>query len=71
MFNCLGAGKTHTMLGTVKEPGIMILTLNDLYKRIEETKHEKIYKVSMAYVEVLYYYVPLNVHIHNNSFCSL
>ena len=48
-----GSGKTHTMLGTVREPGIMMLTLNDLYTKIEETKEEMTYKVSMAYVEVL------------------
>ncbi len=42
------------MLGTVREPGIMMLTLNDLYTKIEETKEEMTYKVSMAYVEVLY-----------------
>lgn len=47
-----GTGKTHTMLGTVKEPGIMMITLNDLYRRIEETNNHMTYKVSMAYVEV-------------------
>ena len=47
-----GAGKTYTMLGTEKEPGIMVLTLNDLFQRIQETSGDVIYRVTMAYMEV-------------------
>jgi hypothetical protein len=34
-YGATGAGKTFTMLGSASEPGIMILTLRDLYRRIE------------------------------------
>lgn len=47
-----GAGKTYTMLGTEREPGIMVLTLNNLFKKIQETSGDMIYRVTMAYMEV-------------------
>ena len=48
----LGAGKTFTMLGTDKEPGIMALALNDLFFEMDKTKEDMKYKVSMSYLEV-------------------
>ena len=49
---CLGAGKTFTMLGTDKEPGIMARALNDLFFEMDKTKEDMKYKVSMSYLEV-------------------
>ena len=49
---CLGAGKTFTMLGTDKEPGIMARTLNGLFFEMDKTKEDMKYKVSMSYLEV-------------------
>ncbi|KAK1794087.1 hypothetical protein P4O66_010989 [Electrophorus voltai] len=46
-----GCGKTYTMLGTDKEPGIYVRTLNDLFKAIEETSDDMQYSVSMSYLE--------------------
>lgn len=40
------------MLGTDKEPGIYVRTLNDLFKAIEETSDDMQYSVSMSYLEV-------------------
>ena len=34
-YGTTGAGKTHTMLGTKNEPGIMYFTLKELFKHIE------------------------------------
>jgi kinesin family protein 18/19 len=51
-YGATGAGKTHTMLGNDKTPGVMFLTMMDLYKRIEEMKHEKTCEVAVAYLEV-------------------
>jgi len=50
----LGAGKTFTMLGTDREPGIMARTLNDLFDEMDKTKEDMKYKVSMSYLEVSY-----------------
>ncbi|KAF7705476.1 kinesin-like protein KIF19 isoform X1 [Silurus meridionalis] len=47
-----GCGKTYTMLGTDKEPGIYVRTLNDLFKAIEETSDDMQYSVSMSYLEI-------------------
>ncbi|XP_028408908.1 kinesin-like protein KIF18A [Dendronephthya gigantea] len=51
-YGATGAGKTHTMLGNDKTPGVMLLTMIDLYKRIEEMKHEKTCEVAVSYLEV-------------------
>ncbi|XP_056286717.1 kinesin-like protein KIF19 isoform X3 [Pseudoliparis swirei] len=47
-----GCGKTYTMLGTDKEPGIYVQTLNDLFRAIEETSDDMLYSVSMSYLEI-------------------
>ena len=51
-LGCAGTGKTHTMLGSQEEPGIMVHTLNSLFKRMDQTKEEVDYQVSMGYLEV-------------------
>lgn len=47
-----GTGKTYTMLGTDAEPGIMVLTLNDLFRRMEQDQHVMKYRATIAYLEV-------------------
>ncbi|KAG7491242.1 hypothetical protein MATL_G00000970 [Megalops atlanticus] len=47
-----GCGKTYTMLGTDREPGIYVRTLNDLFHAIEETSDDMQYSVSMSYLEI-------------------
>ncbi|CAL1599556.1 unnamed protein product [Knipowitschia caucasica] len=47
-----GCGKTYTMLGTDKDPGIYVRTLNDLFHSIEETSDSMMYSVSMSYLEI-------------------
>ena len=51
-FPPTGTGKTHTMLGSHEEPGIMVHTLNSLFRKMEDTKHDMEYQVSMGYLEV-------------------
>lgn len=51
-----GAGKTYTMLGTESNPGIMALTLMELFDKIQENDlnnpdHGKI-NVSLSYMEI-------------------
>ncbi|XP_064869291.1 kinesin-like protein KIF19 [Oncorhynchus nerka] len=47
-----GCGKTFTMLGTDREPGIYVHTLNDLFKAIEETSDDMQYNIFMSYLEI-------------------
>ncbi|NXX57410.1 KI18B protein, partial [Scopus umbretta] len=51
-YGATGAGKTYTMLGSERSPGIMYLTMVDLYKRIEARKEEKNCEVLVSYQEV-------------------
>ncbi|XP_015670124.1 kinesin-like protein KIF18B [Protobothrops mucrosquamatus] len=51
-YGATGAGKTYTMLGSEKEPGIMYLTMKELYKKIEVKKEEKLCEVFISYQEV-------------------
>ncbi|KAM9302268.1 kinesin-like protein KIF18A [Gastrophryne carolinensis] len=51
-YGATGAGKTHTMLGSPGQPGVMYLTMMDLYNRMENLKDEKICNVAVSYLEV-------------------
>ncbi|KAM8813306.1 kinesin-like protein KIF18A [Rhynchonycteris naso] len=51
-YGATGAGKTHTMLGSATEPGVMYLTLLDLYKSMDEIKEEKVCTTAVSYLEV-------------------
>ncbi|XP_072321500.1 kinesin-like protein KIF18A [Eucyclogobius newberryi] len=58
-FNCsvfaygaTGAGKTHTMLGSQNNPGVMYHTMKELFKRMDEAKEEKEFAVAFSYLEV-------------------
>ncbi|NXJ55473.1 KI18B protein, partial [Spizaetus tyrannus] len=50
-YGATGAGKTYTMLGLEKSPGIMYLTMVELYRKIE-AREEKSYEVLVSYQEV-------------------
>ena len=56
-----GAGKTYTMLGTDKEPGVMVHTLKDLFSKSDahcaDASRGVKHKVSLSYLEV---YVEVN-----------
>lgn len=48
-----GAGKTHTMIGNMETgPGVMVLTMKELFNRIEESQMDKKYKISLQYLEI-------------------
>ncbi|XP_040184274.1 kinesin-like protein KIF18A [Rana temporaria] len=51
-YGATGAGKTHTMLGSSTQPGVMYLTMMDLFNRMESLKDEKICNVAISYLEV-------------------
>ncbi|XP_014854313.1 PREDICTED: kinesin-like protein KIF18A isoform X1 [Poecilia mexicana] len=58
-FNCTvfaygatGAGKTHTMLGSQNDPGVMYRTMKELFKRMDDAKEEKEFTLAFSYLEV-------------------
>ncbi|QDZ23406.1 kinesin [Chloropicon primus] len=48
-YGATGTGKTHTMLGSVDDPGIMVLAFQNLFKSIEEDPDTS---VTLTYVEI-------------------
>ena len=45
-YGATGAGKTYTMIGDTSKPGIMVLTLKDLFERIQHIRNSEYeYKV--------------------------
>jgi len=50
-YGATGAGKTYTMLGGQNQPGIMFLTMNELFKQIRNN-NEKQFVVKVSYLEV-------------------
>ncbi|KAG0004490.1 kinesin-like protein Klp5 [Entomortierella chlamydospora] len=51
-YGATGCGKTHTISGTPQKPGIIFLTMQELYERIKEQEDEKTIEVSLSYLEV-------------------
>ncbi|CAB0003845.1 unnamed protein product [Nesidiocoris tenuis] len=49
-YGATGAGKTHTMVGTAAEPGIMVRALNDLFTSI--AGNEPPHQVKLSYLEL-------------------
>uniref|UniRef100_A0A8C8VQR9 Kinesin-like protein n=1 Tax=Pelusios castaneus TaxID=367368 RepID=A0A8C8VQR9_9SAUR len=51
-YGATGAGKTYTMLGSPKDPGVMYLTMMDLYNCMDQIKEDKLCTVAVSYLEV-------------------
>ncbi|XP_074317105.1 kinesin-like protein KIN-8A isoform X2 [Silene latifolia] len=51
-YGATGAGKTYTMLGTVGNPGVMVLAIKDLYTKIRQRSFEGHHTVHLSYLEV-------------------
>ncbi|XP_009935440.2 kinesin-like protein KIF18A [Opisthocomus hoazin] len=51
-YGATGAGKTHTMLGSPEDPGVIYLTMMALYNGMDQVKEDKICNVAVSYLEV-------------------
>ncbi|KAK9665246.1 hypothetical protein RND81_14G100100 [Saponaria officinalis] len=51
-YGATGAGKTYTMLGTVGNPGVMVLAIKDLFTKIRQRSFEGKHMVHLSYLEV-------------------
>lgn len=51
-YGATGCGKTHTITGTAQQPGIIFLTMQELFERIDERSSEKATEVSLSYLEI-------------------
>ncbi|KAI1752645.1 kinesin motor domain-containing protein [Xylaria castorea] len=51
-YGATGCGKTHTITGTPQMPGIIFLTMQELFERINDCSDEKHTEVSLSYLEI-------------------
>ena len=62
-YGATGSGKTHTMLGSIEEPGIMVKTLHAIYSAMEADYQESKFKVTLSHIEL---YPHPNPHPHSS-----
>lgn len=51
-YGATGAGKTFTMLGTLQDPGVMVLALKDLFSKLKQRSTDQKHLVCLSYLEV-------------------
>ncbi|KAK7265039.1 hypothetical protein RJT34_32655 [Clitoria ternatea] len=51
-YGATGAGKTYTMLGTVENPGVMVLAIKDLFTKLRQRSCDGNHVVHLSYLEV-------------------
>ncbi|KAF7503698.1 hypothetical protein GJ744_003376 [Endocarpon pusillum] len=51
-YGATGCGKTHTITGTAQQPGIIFMTMQELFERIGESTPDKVTEVSLSYLEI-------------------
>ncbi|KAG9128278.1 kinesin-like protein Klp5 [Ceratobasidium sp. 392] len=51
-YGATGCGKTHTISGTDTDPGIIYLTMTELFQRIAEIEADQIVQVSVTFLEI-------------------
>ncbi|KAJ6516164.1 kinesin-like protein [Mycena sanguinolenta] len=51
-YGATGCGKTHTISGTDSDPGIIYLTMADLFQRIEDRRDEWNVEVMVTFLEI-------------------
>ncbi|CAO2649869.1 Nn.00g011610.m01.CDS01 [Neocucurbitaria sp. VM-36] len=51
-YGATGCGKTHTITGTSQQPGIIFMTMQELFERIQEVQEEKVTEITLSYLEI-------------------
>ncbi|XP_051224842.1 kinesin-like protein KIN-8A [Lolium perenne] len=51
-YGATGAGKTYTMLGTIENPGVMVLAIKDLFLKVRQRSHDGSHTIQLSYLEV-------------------
>ncbi|KAK4227334.1 putative kinesin-like protein [Podospora fimiseda] len=51
-YGATGCGKTHTITGTPQSPGIIFMTMQELFEKIAERSDEKVTEVTLSYLEI-------------------
>lgn len=51
-YGATGCGKTHTITGTAQQPGIIFLTMQELFEKVDELQADKECNVTLSYLEI-------------------
>ncbi|XP_050377489.1 kinesin-like protein KIN-8A isoform X2 [Argentina anserina] len=51
-YGATGAGKTYTMLGTLENPGVMVLAIKDVFTKLRQRSCDGNHVVHLSYLEV-------------------
>lgn len=51
-YGMTGSGKTHTMVGSLKDPGMIPLSFEQIFKQVEENKAHTDFNISISYLEI-------------------
>lgn len=51
-YGATGCGKTHTITGTAQQPGIIFLTMQELFEKVGELQSEKATEITLSYLEI-------------------
>ena len=49
-YGATGCGKTHTITGSAQQPGIIFLTMQELFEKVDEVQAEKESEITLSYV---------------------
>ncbi|KAH7281365.1 hypothetical protein KP509_36G043700 [Ceratopteris richardii] len=51
-YGATGSGKTYTMAGTPEDPGLMVLSLQDIFQLVSKEEKDHKFEVTCSYLEV-------------------
>ncbi|GAB7350169.1 hypothetical protein MBLNU459_g0834t1 [Dothideomycetes sp. NU459] len=51
-YGATGCGKTHTITGTAQQPGIIFMTMQELFERIGDMQEQKVTEITLSYLEI-------------------
>ncbi|KAF3985634.1 hypothetical protein FT663_04964 [Candidozyma haemuli var. vulneris] len=51
-YGATGCGKTHTISGSPSNPGVIFLTMKELYERIDALADTRVFEVSISFLEI-------------------
>lgn len=51
-YGATGCGKTHTISGTPEQPGLIFLTMKELFERIDSLQDTNVVDLSLSYLEI-------------------
>nr|CDI52434.1 related to kinesin [Melanopsichium pennsylvanicum 4] len=51
-YGATGCGKTHTISGTPQDPGLIFLTMKELYNRIHDARDDSEVHIRLSYLEI-------------------